>query len=364
MATEAQSFDQWLLAAKVRPERLSDQQRFVLQATCRVLQDSNGGYSSARIASHFLLHCGLGLEVTQIARLVGINPRTAFRHRNLSAKHVGQQIHYHFHGRPYGKLLPRHAGSIADFLFRHPQATRDELLGFIARAWKFRVSKVALWEFLKKYGLDRDSLKEARQDNAAEEQQRLTAQVLEARAPGALVPVPPDRFFFAHTQYAGAFLLWPQVLSWLDAARDCFSDDYGSLERGFLTSAFGLIVGLPRVFHLDQMQDLGFAVLTGDARRCPSRYDVGAWRRHLLWNEVDRFCHRTSPWDLLRQQDLLMSFDEHAIPRWTKKFVIPKGYVTTRNKYMRCEKLYLGYEVNLRRFATIKAPAPHFDWPE
>jgi len=163
------------------------------------------------------------------------------------------------------------------------------------------------------------------------------------------------QFFFGQTQYAGAFLLWPQALSWLDTARDCFTDDYGSLVRGFLTSVFALIVGLPRVFHLDQMQDLGFALLTGDARRCPSRYDVGAWRRHLLWNEVDRFCHRTSPWDLLRQQDVLMSFDEHAVPRWTKKFVIPKGYVTTRNKFMRCEKLYMGYDVNLRRFATIKA---------
>ena len=149
--------------------------------------------------------------------------------------------------------------------------------------------------------------------------------------------------------------MWPQALGWLDAARDCFTDDYGSLVRGFLTSVFALIVGLPRVFHLDQMQDLGFALLTGDARRCPSRYDVGAWRRHGLWNEVDRFCHRTSPWDLLRQQDVLMSFDEHAVPRWTKKFVIPKGYVTTRNKYMRCEKLYMGYDVNLRRFATIQA---------
>jgi hypothetical protein len=145
------------------------------------------------------------------------------------------------------------------------------------------------------------------------------------------------------------------VLSWLDTARECFSDDYGSLQRGFLTSVFALIVGLERVFHLDQMQDVGFALLTGDARHCPSRHDVGAWRRHVLWNEVDRFCHRTSPWELLHNQDVRMSFDEHSVPRWTKKFVIPKGYVTTRNKFMRCEKLYLGYEVNLRRFATIKA---------
>src|SRR5208337_4185230 len=54
--------------------------------------------------------------------------------------------------------------------------------------------------------------------------------------------------FFANTQFAGAFLLWPQVLSWLDTARECFTDDYGSLQRGFLTSVFALVVGLERVF--------------------------------------------------------------------------------------------------------------------
>jgi hypothetical protein len=127
------------------------------------------------------------------------------------------------------------------------------------------------------------------------------------------------------------------------------------LQRGFLTSVFAYVIGLERIFHLDQMQDLGFALLTGDPQRCPSRFRVGAWRRHLAWNEVDRFCHRTSPWEQLQQEDLLMSFDEHAIPRWTKKFSIPRGYVTTRNKYMRCEKIYLGYEVNQERFTTIKA---------
>jgi hypothetical protein len=58
---------------------------------------------------------------------------------------------------------------------------------------------------------------------------------------------------------------------------------------------------------------------------------------------------------LLRDLEALLSFDEHAIPRWTKKFSIRKGYVTTRNKHMRCEKLYYGYEPHLRRFITIKA---------
>jgi hypothetical protein len=116
-----------------------------------------------------------------------------------------------------------------------------------------------------------------------------------------------------------------------------------------------LIVNVERVFHLDEMDDPGFAMLTGDPRACPTRQQVGAWRKHLLWNEVDRFCDRTSPWDLMQGQEVLMSFDEHAIPRWTKKFSIPKGYVTTRNKYMRCEKLYYGYDLRERRFVTLKA---------
>jgi hypothetical protein len=116
-----------------------------------------------------------------------------------------------------------------------------------------------------------------------------------------------------------------------------------------------LVVDVERVFHLDEMDDPGFALLTGAPRHGPTRQLVGAWRKHLLWNEVDRFCHHTAPWDGLHGQDVLMSFDEHSIPRWTKKFHIPKGYVTTRNKYMRCEKLYYGYDLRQRRFITVKA---------
>ena len=195
MAKEGQTFEQWLRGAKVPSERLSDQQRAVLHAAFQFLQPSNGDYSRSRITGYFLLHCNVGLKVAQIARLVGISTRSASRHRKLSAKQVVQQIQHRFNGRPYGKLLPRHAGSIAEFLFSHPEGTRDDLLDFIAHTWNFRVSKVALWEFLKKCGLDRASLEEFRQTASGEEEERVTAQVLDARAPGGLVPVVPDKFF-------------------------------------------------------------------------------------------------------------------------------------------------------------------------
>jgi hypothetical protein len=146
----------------------------------------------------------------------------------------------------------------------------------------------------------------------------------------------------------------PVALQWLATAQDCFADDYGSLRAGLLTSVFSLVVGLERVFHLDQMEDGGFARLCG-SRRCPSRHTVGGWRRHVPWYAVDAFCRRTSPWHVLRQEDAMVSFDEHTIPRWTKKFRIGKGYVTTRNKYMRCEKLFYGYDLVSRRFLSVRA---------
>ena len=210
MAMEGQTFEQWLLAADMPPERLNEQQRAVLRAVFEFLQHSDGDYSSSRIASHFLLHCGVGLKVTQIARLVGISARSAFRHEKLSARQVAQQIQHRFHGRPYGKLLPRHAGSIAEFLFTHPEATRHELLDFIERTWEFRVSKVALWEFLKKYGLDRGTLEDVRQMASREEAERVTAEVLEARVPGALVPVVPDHFFLPRPSMPGRSCCGPK----------------------------------------------------------------------------------------------------------------------------------------------------------
>jgi hypothetical protein len=145
----------------------------------------------------------------------------------------------------------------------------------------------------------------------------------------------------------------PVALNWLAIAQECFRDEHGSLCRGLLTSVFALVIGIERMFHLDQMEDLGFALLTG-GRKCPSRHLVGGWRRHLTWYEVDHFCHRTSPWHWIARQDAVVSLDEHSIPRWTHKFLVPKGFVTTRNKYMRCEKLYYGYDVVHDRYLSVR----------
>src|SRR6202043_2216644 len=118
-------------------------------------------YYSTRLLSHFLLHCGSGLAVAQISRLLSISRPTASRQQGLSSKEVVQAAHHRLSGRAHGKLLPRYAGPIAEFMLSHSDATRFDILNFIERTWGVRVSTVALHHFCKKFGLDRATRAEA-----------------------------------------------------------------------------------------------------------------------------------------------------------------------------------------------------------
>lgn len=157
MAATDLTFGQWLTQAGIAAERLTVQQHAILQAAFCYRQQLGTDYYATHLLSHFLLNSGSGLAVAQIARLVGISRPTASRQQRHSAKATIQQARHRMDGRPYGKLLPRYAGPIVEFLCRHPDATRADLIDFINTTFGVRVSRVALYKFLKKYGLDQVS---------------------------------------------------------------------------------------------------------------------------------------------------------------------------------------------------------------
>jgi hypothetical protein len=157
MTVGTDTFAAWLEEAAIPVQRLTPEQQALLQATFRFRQRQGADYYSTRLLSHFLLHAQTGLKVAQIARLLGISRPTASGHQDLSSKQVIQQAHHRLDGRPYGKLLPRFAGPIANFILSHPSATRFDLLDFIETTFSVRVSRIALYKFLKKYGLDQVS---------------------------------------------------------------------------------------------------------------------------------------------------------------------------------------------------------------
>jgi hypothetical protein len=155
MATPVDGFPAWLTQAQIAEAKLTPAQRGVLQAAFAFQQRCGRDYYSTRLLSHFLLHADTGLKVAQVARLLRLSRPTASRQQGLSSKEAVQAAQHRMAGRAYGKLLPRYAGPIAEFILTHPDATRYDVLDFIQRTWDVRVSTVALHHFLKKYGLDR-----------------------------------------------------------------------------------------------------------------------------------------------------------------------------------------------------------------
>src|ERR1700724_1056476 len=183
------AFTQWLSQAQIAEQRCTAELRGLLQCAFAFRQRCGCDYYSSRLLSHFLLHCDSGLKVAQIARLVGISRPTASHQQGVSSKEAIQAAHHRMAGRPHGKLLPRYAGPIAEFILTHPDATRYDVLDFIERTWGVHVSTVALHHFCKKFGLDRAA-------RAAPREPAVEPAVASA-APGAAVsprqpvPLPP-----------------------------------------------------------------------------------------------------------------------------------------------------------------------------
>lgn len=154
MVVATEDYVAWLEQGDIPPQRRTPQLDVLLEAVFRFRQQQGNDYYSTRLLSHFLLHCECGLKVAQIARLVGIARPTASKQQGMSSKAAIGQAHHRMDGRSHGKLLPRYAGPIAAFLISHPKASQAELIEFVAQTFGERVSRIALYKFLKKYGLN------------------------------------------------------------------------------------------------------------------------------------------------------------------------------------------------------------------
>ena len=141
-------------------------------------------YSSAKQAS----------ALANQSKAVGISRPTASRQQGVSSKEAIQAAHHRMAGRPHGKLLPRYAGPIAEFILTHPEATRYDILDFIQRTWDVRVSTVALHHFTKKFGLDRAARAEATSPRPSADGTPAEPRPLAMAPPSQPVPLPPPPF--------------------------------------------------------------------------------------------------------------------------------------------------------------------------
>jgi hypothetical protein len=137
-------------------------------------------------------------------------------------------------------------------------------------------------------------------------------------------------------------------------AVSCFAG-LGSDRGGRLVLSlfFKAIVGVQRIFHFDSLTDVGFAWLTG-GRSILSRNTLGGLVRAASTRGVNKFLRVTKPL-LTTGRNIAVSIDEHTVARFTRKFLIPKGFHTIRNKKMRAEKLFFSFDTGFRTLLDLVA---------
>jgi hypothetical protein len=135
------------------------------------------------------------------------------------------------------------------------------------------------------------------------------------------------------------------------AAR-CFGG-VGAQQAGRLVLSlfFKAVLGIARIFHFDSLTDTGLALLTGGTRLL-SRRKLGGLVRAVSTRAVTTFVRLTQP-AVKACEQLWLSIDEHTVARFTRKFLIPKGFHTIRNKKMRAEKLFFSFETLQRTLLDL-----------
>ena len=137
------------------------------------------------------------------------------------------------------------------------------------------------------------------------------------------------------------------ILPWFLALLPTIQAAFGNSRQAFRAVATHFWCGclsIARIFHVPDVHDLGFALLTGGITS-PARSTIWGWMGRLKATAVGRFARLTeslAPW---AGKPLRVSLDSHAVPCWTRKYAIPKGYHTCRNKHMKLEHLYYFYDL-------------------
>jgi hypothetical protein len=123
-------------------------------------------------------------------------------------------------------------------------------------------------------------------------------------------------------------------------------------RRLVLSLFFRAVLGIERIFHFETLDDPGFAILSG-GKKVMSRSRLGGLQRAVRTAGVKKLSRATEDLRALRNLVATLSIDEHVIARFTRKFKIPKGFHTIRNKKMRAEKLVYMYWPAVRRFLAL-----------
>lgn len=224
------------------------------------------------------------------------------------------------------KIKKRMFGRIVKYIVDHSLSTLQDVAAYLKDKYKLEVSVKTIERELEDYDLS-DLFKLVREK--------------EKRS--------------VHVNYAGGWLLAPFIADLVKKINQAFKGLPGSVEV-LLTLLFLSVFGIARAFHLEDLSDPGFSILTG-RNDVLSRTTIFRWVKKCRKPSVLLFYELTRPLKGFVGKILKISIDEHVVARWTQKVKIPGTKHPTRGKAMKADKLFYIFELTKKRLLGFK-PQP------
>jgi len=182
-------------------------------------------------------------------------------------------------------------------------------------------------------------------------------QALDAAAPQMAEPGPVQ---LGRTQVGGAFALaillvetgWLQLAAALPMAKGYAV----TATQWVLTAIFAIVFGIQRALHLDEVCDLGFALLTGRPR--PLAHSTFQHiLRALPEQDAQQFYERSAQGEVARLESgpRRISVDGHNLPRYTHLVDLEKGKIGNTGRILKAEELVWAYDLDAHLWLAMRA---------
>jgi hypothetical protein len=161
------------------------------------------------------------------------------------------------------------------------------------------------------------------------------------------------------TYVGGAFMLAILLVEtgWLKLAHLLpVATNYAvTATQWLLTALFAVIYGMRRAFHLDDVRDIGFALLTGRPRPL-THSTFQHLQRAIPAQDAAKFYQASAQLEVQVTGDgtRRVSLDGHNLPRYTRLVDLPKGKIGNTGRILKAEELVLAYDLDARRWLGIR----------
>jgi hypothetical protein len=170
----------------------------------------------------------------------------------------------------------------------------------------------------------------------------------------AAPPSEQESVCLGRTQAGGAFSLaiLLEEAGWLKMAQllPMVSSYAVTAVQWLLTAIFAVIYDVRRAFHLDDVRDVGFALITGRSR--PLSHGVFQHMlHHIPAADAQRFYEVSTQHEVetLEEGPRRISVDGHNLPRYTKIVDVTKGKIGNTGRVLKAEELVLAFDLDAWR---------------